>query len=88
MEHFAETLSRDLNLPVIDRTGLVGAFSLTLRWNPDYADSLPRDEGLAQLRSEMSRAIAQQMGLTLKFRKMPVAILVVDHAEKPLETEN
>jgi uncharacterized protein (TIGR03435 family) len=33
----------------------------------------------------MSRAIGQQLGLSLKSRRAPVEFLVIDHAEKPSE---
>lgn len=85
---FAEILSRNLNLPVVDRTDLAGAFNFTLRWNPANADALERDEAAAVLRLEMSTAIARQLGLVLKSRKMPVEVLVIDHAEKPSAPEN
>jgi uncharacterized protein (TIGR03435 family) len=85
MGEFAEILSRNLDLPVVDRTGLTGAFDFTLRWNPDEADALPRDEALATLRSEVSAQIAKQLALTLKYRKLPIEMLVIDHASKPSE---
>ncbi|HUI82226.1 MAG TPA: TIGR03435 family protein [Bryobacteraceae bacterium] len=88
MGEFAEILSRDLTLPVVDRTGLTGAFNLRLRWNPDPADALERDEAAGVLRLEMSTAIERQLGLVLKSQKMPAGVLVIDHAEKPSAAEN
>jgi len=88
MGELAETLSRNLNLPVQDRTGLAGEFDFTLRWNPNDADVHERDEALAILRLEMSAAIVRQLGLTLKSRTLPVEILVVDHAERPSTAAN
>jgi uncharacterized protein (TIGR03435 family) len=85
MGGFAGMLSRNLNLPVVDRTGLTGAFNFTLRWNPDNADALERDEAAAALESEMSTAIARQLGLTLTPKRLPVEVLVIDHVEKPSE---
>lgn len=70
---------------MVDRTGLTDTFNFTLRWNPDEADALPRDEAVATLRSEVSAQIAKQLGLTLKYRKMPIEMLVIDHAAKPSE---
>jgi len=87
MGEFAEILSRNLNLPVVDYTGLTGAFNFTLRWNPLEADALPHDEARATLRLEVSAEIAKQLGLTLKFRKMPIELLVIDHAAKPSEED-
>jgi uncharacterized protein (TIGR03435 family) len=63
MGQVAEILSRNLNLPVLDRTGITSALNFTLRWNPDTADALERDEAMAALRSEISTAIARQLGL-------------------------
>lgn len=83
MPELAEILSRNLNLPVIDRTGLTGEYSLTLRWNPRDADALGREEVFAALRREMSIEIARQLGLTLKSRTDRVEVLVVDHVERP-----
>lgn len=88
MGELAEILSRNLNLPVEDRTGLAGAFDLTLRWNPNDANVHERDEVFAILRLEMSAAILRQLGLTLKSRRLPVEVLVVDHAEIPSATAN
>lgn len=85
MGDFAEILSRDLRLPVVDRTGLTGAYSFTLRWDPEVADGLDRDEWIAALRAEIATAVARELGLTLKFRKMPVEMIVIDRAEKPSE---
>jgi len=36
---------------------------------------------------EVSAEIAKQLGLTLKFRKMPIELLVIDHAAKPSEED-
>ena len=88
MGEFAEIMSRNLNLLVVDRTGLAGAFDFTLHWNPNDASVHDRDEIFAILRLEMSEAIVRQLGLTLKSRKMPVDVLVIDHAEKPSVEEN
>jgi uncharacterized protein (TIGR03435 family) len=88
MGELAEILSRKLDLPVIDRTGLTGAFTFTLRWNPEVAAGLSHAESAAALRPEVASAISRQLGLTLTARKMPVEILVVDHAEKPRESDN
>jgi len=85
MGEFAEILSRNLNLPVLNRTGLTGAFSFTLHWNPDDAGALQHEDAAAALRSEMSAAIARQLGLALTPRKMAVEMLVIDDAEKPSE---
>lgn len=37
MDHFAEVLSRQMDLPVVNHTGLDGTFNLKLQWTPDLA---------------------------------------------------
>jgi uncharacterized protein (TIGR03435 family) len=44
-----------------------------------------RDDAVADLRWQVSTAVAKQLGLTLKLKRMPVEVLVIDHAEKPSE---
>jgi len=88
MGELADILSRNLNLPVQDRTGLGGEFDFTLRWNPNDANVHERDEVFAILRLEMSSVIVRQLGLTLKSRALPVEVLVVDHAERPSTAAN
>jgi uncharacterized protein (TIGR03435 family) len=74
MTRFAEVLSRQMALPVVDNTGLQGAFNLKLQWTPEI------DNGLS-----IFTAIQEQLGLRLQSRKTPVENLVVDRAEKPSE---
>jgi len=56
-------------LPVIDQTGLVGNYDITvdLRQNGDWFEVLE-----------------EQLGLKLEARKVPVSVLVIDGATQPL----
>ena len=81
----AGILSRNLNLLVVDGTGLTGTFSFALHWNTEDADGLRHDEAAVALRPQVSAAVARQLGLTLTVEKMPIEILVIDHVEKPSE---
>ena len=76
MKRFAEVLSRQMDFPVVDRTGLEGAFNLMLKWSPEGAQPAT-DAG-----PSVFTAI-QQLGLRLRARKIPVEMLVIDHVEKP-----
>jgi uncharacterized protein (TIGR03435 family) len=77
MSRFAEVLSRQMDLPVVDNTGLKGAFNLKLEWAPqnEKTNSGP----------SVFTALQEQLGLRLESRKMPIEVLVIDHAEKPSE---
>jgi uncharacterized protein (TIGR03435 family) len=81
----AEILSRDTRMTVVDRTGLAGAFTFTLVWNPDAPQDLGPDDAAAFGREALSNAMQQQLGLRLKPQRMPVEMLVIDHADKPTE---
>jgi uncharacterized protein (TIGR03435 family) len=85
MSMLAQTLSREFGLPVVDGTGLTGAFNFRLVWNPDSPLTLELGTGAASDAGvELFNSIQQQLGLTLKSRRMRVEVLVVDHAEKPI----
>jgi uncharacterized protein (TIGR03435 family) len=74
MDRFAEVLSRQMDLPVVNRTGIEGAFDLTLTWTPlDSKDGGP----------SIFTAIQEQLGLRLQSQKAPIQVLVIDRAEKP-----
>ena len=69
--------------PVVDRTGLIGGFDLSLEWQPDApqspsANSQPDKDGPTFL-----EALREQLGLKLEPQTGPATVLVVDHVEKP-----
>jgi uncharacterized protein (TIGR03435 family) len=75
MSGLADLLSRHLDRPARDMTGIEGLFEIsTLEWAADNSD--PADK------PSLFDALRQQLGLTLEGKKLPVEILVVDHAEK------
>jgi len=77
IDRFAEILSRQMDLPVFNHTGLEGAFNLKLKWTPERAKT---PEG-----PSIYTAIQEQLGLRLRAGKVPVEVLVIDHVEKPSE---
>jgi len=79
MPAFASYLSSTLGRRVIEQTGLTGACTLSLKWTPD--DKTMTDNSPPSLVT----AIQEQLGLRFESTKGPVDILVVDHAEKPME---
>ena len=71
----AEHLSgRSIDRPVVDQTGIEGAFDFTLEWSPDQKSE---DSGPA-----IFTALEEQLGLRLEARKLPVSILVVDSVSR------
>jgi uncharacterized protein (TIGR03435 family) len=85
MKRFAEVLSRQMDLPVVDQTGLEGEFNLRLKWSPE-SDQPVKPGQLPSIDSRLSVFTAiQQLGLRLQARKTPVDVLVIDHVEMPSE---
>lgn len=77
----AEALSRRVERPVLDKTGLSGAFNFTLQWTPESASESGADG------PSIFTALPEQLGLKLVPRKDPIEILVIDRVQKT-PTEN
>jgi uncharacterized protein (TIGR03435 family) len=68
-------LSPTLGRPLVDRTGLSGAFDLELKWSPDQtADTVG---------PSIFTAIQEQLGLKLESQRAPIEVLVIDRLERP-----
>lgn len=80
MTRLAEVLSRQMELPVVNDTGLDGAYDVKVEWNPEPGRPTKIDS-----EPSIFTAIQEQLGLRLTSRKAPVAVFVIDHAEKPTE---
>lgn len=87
MNRFAEVLSRQMDLPVVDHTGLAGVFNLKLEWDSESEKKVkqPADISAVESGPSLFTAIQEQLGLRLTTQKTPVEVLVIDHAEKPSE---
>jgi uncharacterized protein (TIGR03435 family) len=85
MDRFAEILSRQMDLPVVNHTGLEGVFNLKLQWTLESAKVAKPVEGAVIEGPSIFTAIQEQLGLRLHAQKMPVEVLVIDHVEKPSE---
>lgn len=66
--------------PVIDRTGLTGAFNFNLEFAPLNSDTFAESSA-----SSLFTAIQEQLGLRLETIKTPLEGVVVDSAERPSE---
>ncbi len=82
MARLAEWLSRQMDRPVVDMTGLSGSYDFGLKYSKESA----RGETDAVIYPVVSLAIQEQLGLRLEKRTAPIEMLVIDHAEKvPVE---
>jgi uncharacterized protein (TIGR03435 family) len=69
---------------VVDRTGLTGRFDFDLSRNPDESQFGGRYRVEGSDQSDLVTAMRDQIGLELKAGKVPVDVIVIDRAERPL----
>jgi uncharacterized protein (TIGR03435 family) len=80
----ADTLQRHTGRPVIDKTGIVGAFDVSL----SFADeALPRPPGAERSSDTPSlfTALSESLGLKLEPSRGLVPFILVDSAARPTE---
>jgi uncharacterized protein (TIGR03435 family) len=85
MEQFVTILSRYMDRPVIDKTGLTGLYNAKLQFAPESAPKQLSGSTTAASASDdpsIFTAIQEQLGLKLEAAQEPVEILVIDHAER------
>jgi uncharacterized protein (TIGR03435 family) len=74
-------LPRDwLGLPVVDQTGLDGAYDFSLTWT--MTDRSPSAEAADPAGMDLFEAIQEQLGLKLEERKVLLDRIVIDHVER------
>jgi len=78
MLRFTEFLSERVSRPVLDQTGLNGAFEITLDWAVD--DAPATSDGVAG--PSIFTALQEQLGLKLTSTKGLVETIVVDQADR------
>jgi uncharacterized protein (TIGR03435 family) len=88
MDYFAYRLSLLMDLPVVDRTRLDGAYDFTLEYTRQLPVGFPPGALLNGEEPDTSgptvfQAVKQQLGLELKADKGPVEVIVIDSAERP-----
>lgn len=67
-----------IDRPLIDGTGLSGAFDYSLVWVPEAPPGQPQTDGPSYL-----EALEDQLGLKLEPAKAVMPFLVIDHIEEP-----
>jgi uncharacterized protein (TIGR03435 family) len=92
MRYFAEYLSRQLRMPVIDRTALQGDFSFAIEWSAEPGETVrtpgaPSPSGPSpDLFGTVGRtAIRDHRGLALTTTQAPVDVLVIESVQQPSE---
>jgi uncharacterized protein (TIGR03435 family) len=76
--------------PVLDRTGITGRYDFALDWTPDksqfqtWGATIPHSIDGPNQPPPLNAAIQQQLGLMLDATVASVDVIVIDHAEKPV----
>jgi uncharacterized protein (TIGR03435 family) len=84
MPDFAGYLGRNVDRPVVDRTGLPGRFDFEMAWTADDTRGLTTDDVSRQNdRGILFTALIEQLGLRLEASRGPVEFLVIDRVERP-----
>ncbi len=83
MADLAGVLTEAFEMPVIDMTGIAGAFHFKTTAEPYLRDEPPKVEGLTLDGAIFFLAVQDQLGLRLERRRATVEVLVVDRIEKP-----
>ncbi len=78
MPLMAQRLSRYVERPVIDKTGITGSFDFNFKNESDPNDDATRDDVISSIITSV-----RGIGLRLTPAKALVATIVIDHAEKP-----
>jgi uncharacterized protein (TIGR03435 family) len=76
-------LARQLDRPVLDRTGLTGKYNFQFAWTPDTGPCSGSPE--SSNAPSIFTALEDTLGLRLESMKGPVDTLIIDRAERPSE---
>jgi bla regulator protein blaR1 len=92
MTQVANSLSMFAGRIVVDKTGLAGNYDFTLMWTPDQMPGggqrppgAPEPPPIDPNGPSLFTAVQEQLGLKLDSQRGPVAVLVIDRAERPTE---
>jgi uncharacterized protein (TIGR03435 family) len=80
--NLVDLLTRVVEHPVFDETGLKGIYNVDLEFAPVQATPTATNE---EPGAAIFTAIQEQLGLKLEATKRPVEVFVIDHVEKPSE---
>ena len=79
------TLANILGSPVVDKTGLTGAYDFALQWNRAQSAVFVSPNDSDSSGPSLFTALEEQLGLKLEATKAAGDVLIVDHADHPSE---
>jgi uncharacterized protein (TIGR03435 family) len=85
MADFVRNLAPMAGRPIVDRSGLTGAFDIDLTWAPDQQGAPGTTPAAPDDRPSLVTAVQEQLGLKLESQRLPFETLVIDSVERPKE---
>ena len=86
MAEFAAALQNQMKHPVVDATGLPDKYDFVLSFSTEGLDMgsgrIPVSGGDTEAPPDISAAVQKQLGLKLESKKVPVEIIVTEHADR------
>jgi uncharacterized protein (TIGR03435 family) len=82
-QFFGEVQRLASDKPIVDQTGLTGTYTIKLSFTREDPQSMGMTSLADDAAPNLFDAIPQQLGLKLEGTKIPVDVLVIDHAEQP-----
>ncbi len=85
-DDLSQQLSRQLGVPVLNKTGLQGRYNFNLNWSDGKASASDGESSSGNVSApSILTAVQEQLGLKLEPQKAVMQVLVVDRVEKPVE---
>ena len=87
MAQLADMLSKQMDRPVIDMTGMPGVYDLTVDLSASTEEAAgkelpPAVKAKIMLGRSLQPIVEEQLGMKLEGRKLPADMLVIEHAER------
>jgi uncharacterized protein (TIGR03435 family) len=84
-DELQEIAPRDIDMPVVNQTGLPGAYNFKLDWTPAVRAAAGASPD-APAGPTLFDAVEEQLGLKLESKKLPLPVIVIDRVERaPVE---
>jgi uncharacterized protein (TIGR03435 family) len=82
LSQLTDMLSKVLQTPVVDMTGLTGRYDITLNLAKYLGDLQPSGGGPPDVVGVLLSGVQEELGLKLESKKTPLDLLIIDSAEK------
>ena len=85
MVTFVTNLSRQIRMPIIDRTALTGPYDIDLNFLPDTGPMMFNGTAINADAPSLQTAVREQLGLRLDSARAPIDVVVIDRVMAPSE---